>query len=338
MGERTGGPRRQRRDGAGRQPRPLHTDARAVARDPHPQRRENDGTRGRRGHHALAQPATRRRLQVQPARRRARGQRHHRLGAGPGERLSRQGSGRCAQGPARPGSCGRHHCHVRLSRRVRRRPALRARPRRCARYRRAHRRRPPGWRQRRLLGRDRRSAPARPDGRQPARRPDVALHDARLGRQDPHGLFLPVRHGEPHCGAYGVRHRDRQRRGRRPARHRDAGRRAAEPQPLPRRGDRVRVRHAHRLAGGCCDRQDRGELEHDRPGRSEPGPPARRGTRRLQVVRPRPAGRVDRVRRRGERRSLVPPPRRTGLDDRQGRHPAVPAGLGDHRDHRRHAR
>ena len=38
--------------------------------------------------------------------------------------------------------------------------------------------------------RDRRAPPPRPHRRQPARRPDVALHDARLGRQDPHGLLV----------------------------------------------------------------------------------------------------------------------------------------------------
>ena len=83
----------------------------------------------------------------------------------------------------------RHHRHVRLPRRVRRRPAVGARPRRGARGRRAHRRRPARRRERRLLGRDRRAARARPDGREPAGRPDLALHDARLGRQDPDGLL-----------------------------------------------------------------------------------------------------------------------------------------------------
>ena len=55
--------------------------------------------------------------------------------------------------------------------------------------RRPHRRRPARWRGRRLLGRDRRPPRARPHRRQPARRPDLALHDARLGRQDPDGLL-----------------------------------------------------------------------------------------------------------------------------------------------------
>ena len=54
----------------------------------HNRGREADdaGARRRRRRHAVAQPAARRRLQVQPAGRRPRRQRHHRLGAGPGQR------------------------------------------------------------------------------------------------------------------------------------------------------------------------------------------------------------------------------------------------------------
>ena len=57
---------------------------------------------------------------------------------------------------------------------------------------RADRRRPAGRRERRLLGRDRRAARPRPDRGQPAGRPDVAVHDAGLGRQDPDGLLVAV--------------------------------------------------------------------------------------------------------------------------------------------------
>ena len=79
---------------------------------------------------------------------------------------------------------------VRLPRHLRRRPAERAGPGRDPRRRHPHRRRPARRRLRRLLGRDRRTAPPRPHRRQPARRRHLALHDARLGRQDPHGLLL----------------------------------------------------------------------------------------------------------------------------------------------------
>ena len=61
---------------------------------------------------------------------------------------------------------------------------------------RAHRRRPAGRRLRRLLGRDRRAATASTSTVvNPSRRPDVGVHDAGLGRQDPDGLLVAVRDG-----------------------------------------------------------------------------------------------------------------------------------------------
>ena len=80
-------------------------------------------------------------------------------------------------------------------RHLRRRPAGRARPRRHPRGRDPDRRRPARRRERRLLGGDRRAAQPRPHGREPAGRPDLAVHDARLGRQDPDGLLVGVRDG-----------------------------------------------------------------------------------------------------------------------------------------------
>ena len=113
---------------------------------------------------------------------------------------------------------------------------------------------------RRVLGRDRRALQARPHGREPAGRPALGLHDPRLGREDPHGLLLALRHGlarQGHGGRRPLRHRDRQRRGLRPPRHRHARRRADEPEPLPRRGDQLPVRRsAPGLAAGRGDRQD----------------------------------------------------------------------------------
>ena len=108
---------------------------------------------------------------------------------------------------------------------------------------------PLGGRERRLLGRDRRAAPARPDRGQPGGRPDVAVHDPRLGREDPDGLLLAVRHGVADRPQGRLRRRDRQRRRRRPARHRHARRRADEPQPLPRRRDRLPLRRRAGPAG-----------------------------------------------------------------------------------------
>ena len=126
---------------------------------------------------------------------------------------------------------------LRLPGHLRRRPAERRRPRPRSGGRRAHRRRPARRRERRLLGRDRRAARPRPDRGQPARRPDLAVHDAGLGRQDPDGLLVAVGDGLADRPQGRVRHRHRQRRRRRPARHRHPRRRADEPQPLPRRRD-----------------------------------------------------------------------------------------------------
>ena len=133
--------------------------------------------------------------------------------------------------------------------------------------RRADRRRPARRRERRLLGRDRRPARPRPDRGEPAGRPDLAVHDARLGRQDPDGLLLAVGDGVADRAQGRLRHRHRQRRRLRPARHRHAGRRADEPQPLPRGRHRLPLRwRAARLAGVRADRQDPGLLVDDRPG------------------------------------------------------------------------
>ena len=74
--------------------------------------------------------------------------------------------------------------------------------------------------------------------------------------------------------------RDRQRRRLRPARHRHARRRAAQPEPLPRGGDRVPVHQPAGLAGVDGGRQDRGQLVDHRPGGRRAGPQAGRGAGR----------------------------------------------------------
>ena len=130
-----------------------------------------------------------------------------------------------------------------------------------------HRRRPAGRGERRLLGGDRRPARPRPHRGQPARRPRLALHDAGLGRQDPHGLLVPACDGVADRPARRVPDRDRQRRRLRPARHRHARRRAHEPEPLPCRRDRVPDVAPARLAPRRRGRQDRRELVDDRPRR-----------------------------------------------------------------------
>ncbi|MGX1240118.1 hypothetical protein RKD46_001222 [Streptomyces pseudovenezuelae] len=167
-------------------------------------------------------PARRRRLQVQPAERRPRRFRGDLLDPGPCQRdHHRRPEGRTAH-PVQPCPGRPRHRTPRLPRRLRGRPAERAGSRRDPLRRGTHRRRPAGRCLRRLLGPDRRGAPTRPHGGQPAHRPHLALHDAGLGRQDPHGLLVAVRHGLAHRAARPVRHRHRQRRRLRPARHRHA--------------------------------------------------------------------------------------------------------------------
>ncbi len=108
--------------------------------------------------------------------------------------------------------------HLRLPRRLRPRPAQRAQPRCRARRRPASGGRPDGRRRGRLLRLHRRDARAGPHRGEPEGRPDVAVHDPGLGRQDPDGLLVAVRHGLP-GGAQGpVPGGVRQRRRRRPAR------------------------------------------------------------------------------------------------------------------------
>ena len=90
---------------------------------------------------------------------------------------------------------------------------------------------------------------ARPHRGQPARRPDLALHDPRLGRQDPHGLLVTLGDGVAHRTQGRVPGRHGQRRRLRPPRDRHPRRRADEPQPLPRGRDQLPVRRcATRLA------------------------------------------------------------------------------------------
>ena len=59
-----------------------------------------------------------------------------------------------------------------------------------------------------------------PDRGQPDGRPDLAVHDPGLGRQDPDGLLLAVRDGVADRRPRRLPARHRQRRRRRPARHR----------------------------------------------------------------------------------------------------------------------
>ena len=96
--------------------------------------------------------------------------------------------------------------------------------------------------------------------------------------------------------------------------------------PPSRTSSRTGRRGARRGGG-----EDGREQPDDRPRCRPAGPAIVRGAGRLQVVRRRPARRVARFRGRGERRRLVRPARRHCLDDGQGRHRRGVARRGDHR-------
>ncbi len=129
-GHRARGARRQRGDHARGLRRPLRAHPRGEPRDPGAQCRPH-GPQGRRHRgDPVAQPAARRRLQVQPAGRGPRGHRRHGLDPGPGQRPGRVRPRRRRAHPVPPRTLGRHDARLRLPRRVPRRAATGARPRR----------------------------------------------------------------------------------------------------------------------------------------------------------------------------------------------------------------
>ena len=202
---------------AGRRYTPTPGD---LPRDPDLEPRPEGRPRRRRRRHALPQPAGRRRLQVQPARRRPGGTRHHEGGRVAGQRHPRGRPARREARELREGAARRDHAGARLRGPLRRRPGERPRHGRHRRGEAADRRRSPRRRVGRLLGPDRRALPHRPRRREPGRGPDVLLHDPRQGRQDPDGLLVPLRDGGPHRPQGPLRRGLRQRRRRRSPRHR----------------------------------------------------------------------------------------------------------------------
>ena len=180
-----------------RRARRVHADAGGVARDPGAQRGPD------RAHRAdgvvvtpVAQPAVGRRLQVQPAGRRPGRHRHHQVDPGPRQRAARRRADRRAPGAVRAGARGRRDRQLRLPRRVRRRAAAASST--------STRSASAGVR----IGADPLGGASvdywgeigdalrpRPHRGQPDGRPDVPVHDPRLGRQDPDGLLVAVRDG-----------------------------------------------------------------------------------------------------------------------------------------------
>ena len=125
VGVGAGGAGRQRRCGDDRFGRPLHPDAGGQPRHPdvQPRPRQRSGRRHR--GHAVAQPAARRRLQVQPAQRRTRRHRRHRRDRQAGQRDPARRAQGGEAGAAGPGAADR--AAPRLHGRLRRRPAERRR-------------------------------------------------------------------------------------------------------------------------------------------------------------------------------------------------------------------
>jgi hypothetical protein len=141
-------------------------------------------------------PPSRRWLQVQPAARRAGrhrcdqghrgcGQRLHPGRVGRGEAGPVRASARCGDGIRLPGDLRRRPAATSWTSTRSARPACGSAPTRSA---------VPAS----TTGARSPSARARPHRRQPARRPDLALHDAGLGRQDPDGLLVAVGDGLAH--------------------------------------------------------------------------------------------------------------------------------------------
>ena len=122
----------------------------------------------------------------------------------------------------REGAARRDHAGARLRGSLRRRPGERPRHGRHCRREAPDRRRSPRRSLGRLLGADRRALPHRARRREPGGGPDLLLHDARQGRQDPDGLLVALRDGRPHRPQGPLRRGLRQRRRRRPPRHRHA--------------------------------------------------------------------------------------------------------------------
>ena len=152
--------------------------------------------------------------------------------------------------------------------------------------------------------------------------PTVRVHDAGLGRQDPHGpARRPTAMALADRPSERFRHRHRKRHRLRPARHRHADGGLHEPEPLPGRGYRLPVRQPH--VSGRCDaaigktlvsaRHDRQGRATSRTARCSRFPSASSGSCRACST-ARSASAAKRA-----PAHVVPAARRHDVDDRQGR-------------------
>src|ERR1039458_3252036 len=249
----------------------------------------------------------------------------------PPERRPRQRTpgGRAAQDPAhalRGRAEGIHDTSARLCLGVRERPGQRAgygrHPRRAPQRGRG----PAGRRWGGLLGPHQRTVRRAADGAERYGRPHLPLHVGRLGRQDPHGLLVAIRHGRTDRAKGPLRRGLRLRYRPRPARRGDAQRGPAKSQSLPGGGDFVPVPAPAGMARGGGGGQDAGVEQHDRSRRGQPEAEDGGSAGGIQVD----GGRVGERRvwlwRRGERRRIVPAARRRGVDHGQGWHHHGAAG------------
>src|SRR5439155_16239306 len=95
--------------------------------------------------------------------------------------------------------------------------------------------------------------------------------------------------------------------------------RADEPEPLFVGGDPLPAGASTALAGAGGDRQDRGQQQHDRPGRPQAGPTPLRGAGRFQMVCTWSFRRHVLLWRRGKRRGeLLAPRRHVWTTDKDG--------------------
>ena len=189
-------------------------------------RGRNAAPRRRHRHHAVAQPARGRRLQVQPAQRRPGRHRRDAVDPGPGQRAAARRQRRREARAVRDGDQGGDDAPGRLRRcptwsdlaNVIDMEAIRGAGLKLGVD-------PLGGAAVALLGADQRGLRARHRRREPRDRSDLLLHDGRSRRQDPHGLLQPVRDGPAGRPEGSVSRRLRQRPRRGPARHRHAARR-----------------------------------------------------------------------------------------------------------------
>ena len=240
--------------------------------------------------HSVAQPPRGRRLQVQPPPRRA----PLIPMSPPGSKIAPTRC--CARASPRSQARsltrrhqGRHHPRSRLRRALRRRPGERHRHGGHPVCQLEARRRPPGRRGRPLLAAHCRPLRTGYHRHQSGDRSHVPVHDARPRRQDPHGLFQPLRDGQPGQAQGPLRRRLWQRSRFRPPWHCHEVDGPDESQPLPGRRDSLLAHPSRQMAAARQGRQNVGQQQPDRPRRQEPRSPSCRGARRLQMVRTRAA-------------------------------------------------